>query len=165
MAKKKTVKNPKVPRTRNANSMTESEYWGKVRSALRKAFAYWKPAQEALKMAECGTRKNPKTGRDRKIYRCAACGEADFPEQMQIDHIEPCGSLKSLWDIAPFLDRLTCEDSSKFQVLHKTCHQEVTSQRKKDGKEVTTSNVVMPWDKRAIGLDQFQKQYCARIAD
>ena len=157
--KKKTVKNPKVPSTRNANSMTESEYWGKVRSALRKAFAYWKPAQEALKMAECGTRKNPKTGRDRKIYRCAACGEADFPEQMQIDHIEPCGSLKSLWDIAPFLDRLTCEDSSKFQVLHKTCHQEVTSQRKKDGKEVTTSNVVMPWDKRTIELDPIEGHY------
>lgn len=121
----------KVQRTRNANSMTEAEYWGRVRSALRKAFAYWKPAQKALKEAECGTRINPKTGRIRKVYRCAACGQADFREAMQIDHIEPCGSLRSASDLPVFLERLTCEDATKYQLLHRTCHQATTNQRKK----------------------------------
>lgn len=121
MAKQRAV------RTRNANSMTEAEYWGKVRSALRKAFAYWKPAQEAVKQAECGTRINPETGRQKKVYLCVVCREVGFREEMQIDHIDPCGSLRSPVDLAPFLERLTCEDSSKYQLLHKACHQEKTN--------------------------------------
>ena len=130
MAKKKPVKNPKVARTRAAGTMTEAQYWGKVRNTLRKAFAYWKPAQLAMKAAECGTRVNPKSGKDRKIYRCAMCGEADYPEEMQIDHIEPCGSLRSAEDMVQFLERLTCEDTDKFQVVHKTCHQEKTNEER-----------------------------------
>ena len=114
-------------RTRNANTMTEAAYWGKVRSALRKAFAYWKPAQAAVKAAECGTMTNPETGRQKNVYRCAACGVADFREAMQIDHVDPCGPLRSSDDVVRFLERLTCEDSSKFQLLHKTCHQEKTN--------------------------------------
>ena len=117
----------RVQRTRNASTMTEAEYWGKVRSALRKTFAYWKPAQAVLKQAECGTRINPKTGRLKKVYQCAACGEADFRETMQIDHVDPCGSLRCAEDVAVFLDRLTCEDTGKFQLLHKACHQEKTN--------------------------------------
>jgi len=125
------AKTQRAVRTRNANTMTEAEYWGKVRSALRKAFAYWKPAQLAMKSAECGTRTNPKTGKERKVYRCAMCGKADYPEEMQIDHIEPCGSLRSSEDLVAFLERLTCEDTSKFQVLHKACHQAKTNEGRK----------------------------------
>ena len=118
-------------RTRNANTMTEAAYWGKVRSALRKSFAYWKPAQKAVKLAECGTQTNPKTGRQKKVYKCAACGTAGFREEMHIDHIDPCGSLRSATDVAPFLERLTCEDSSKYQLLHKDCHQAKTNEGRK----------------------------------
>ena len=63
-----------------------------------------------------------------EVYRCAICGDADYPEEMQIDHVDPCGSLRSLEDLAPFLERLTCEDTSQFQVLHKTCHQAKTNE-------------------------------------
>jgi 5-methylcytosine-specific restriction endonuclease McrA len=128
---KKKPKSQRAARTRNANTMTEAEYWGKIRSALRKAFAYWKPAQEAVKQAECGTRTNPETGRQKKVYLCAVCGNADFREEMHIDHIDPCGSLRTADDVAPFLDRLTCEDPFKFQLLHKTCHQAKTNEGRK----------------------------------
>jgi len=131
MAKKKPVKNPKVARTRGAGTLTEAQYWAKVRNALRQTFSRWKPAYAALKQAECGTRINPKTGKDRKVYRCAMCGGADYPELMQIDHIEPCGSLRSAEDMVQFLERLTCEDTSKFQVLHKTCHQAKTNESRR----------------------------------
>lgn len=120
----------RVERTRNANTMTEAEYWSKVRSALRKTFAYWKPAELAAKQAECGTRVNPRTGRMKRIYRCAVCGEADFRETMQLDHINPCGALRSPEDLVAFLERLTCEDSSKYQLIHKECHQAITNQRR-----------------------------------
>ena len=121
----------RAERTRNANTLTEAAYWGKVRSALRKAFAYWKPAQEAAKRAESGIRENPKTGRMKKVYRCAICGEEDFREEMQIDHVEQVGSLRCAEDLAGFLERLTCEDSSKYQLLHKSCHQQKTNERRK----------------------------------
>jgi len=122
-----------VPCPRNAGTMTESEYWSKVRNTLRKAFAYWKPAQESFKQAECGTQLNPKTGKQKKIYRCAICGSTGMREEMQIDHIEPCGSLRSNEDMVQFLERLTCEDSSKFQLLHKACHQAKTNDSRKRG--------------------------------
>lgn len=128
MAKKKAVKTPRVARTRNGNTMTESQYWARVRSALRKTFAYWRPAQEAVKRAECGSRINPKTGRLKKIYLCASCGEADFIEAMQIDHMDPCGALRSPADLVTFLERLTCEDPARFQLLHKACHQAKTNE-------------------------------------
>jgi len=111
--------------------MTEAQYWSKVRSALRKTFARWRPAELAFREAECGTRTNPTTGREKKIYRCAMCGEADYREEMQADHIEPCGSLRSPEDLVLFLERLTCEDSSKYQSLHKTCHQTKTNEGRK----------------------------------
>jgi len=135
MPKKKPVKNPKVPRPRAAGTMTEAQYWGKVRSALRKAFAYWKPAQLAMKAAECGTRTNHKTGKEKKVYRCAICGDSDYREEMQLDHVERCGSLKCSGDVITFLDRLTCEDSSKFQVVHKECHQLKTNKERFDSSE------------------------------
>ena len=125
------AKKQRAVRTRNANTMTEAEYWGKVRSALRKAFAYWRPAQVAVKQAECGTRTNPKTGRQKKVYRCAVCGNADFREEMHIDHIDACGSLRAPSDVASFLERLTCEDGSKYQLLHKACHQTKTNEVRK----------------------------------
>jgi len=49
--KKATVKKQKVARTRNLNTLTESEYFSKIRSGLRNAFKFWKPMQEALKKA------------------------------------------------------------------------------------------------------------------
>lgn len=127
----RATKTQRAVRTRNANTMTEAEYWGKVRSALRKAFAYWKPAQAVLKLAECGTRTNPKTGRQKKVYQCAVCGQADFREAMQIDHVAPCGSLRSPEDMVTFLERLTCEDTAMYQLIHKMCHQEKTNATRK----------------------------------
>lgn len=131
MAKKKPKRKSTTVLTRNGQYWTEAQYWNRVTTAFRKAFSYWRPAQQAMKLAECGTRTNPKTGKEKKIYRCAACGGADYREEMQIDHIEPCGSLRSAEDVVPYLARLTCEDTSKYQVLHKKCHQAKTNETRR----------------------------------
>ena len=85
-AKKKVVKNPKVPRTRAANTLTESQYFNKIRQALRKEFRYWKPASIAAELCS-----RPHTGPNKalkKEYLCNGCKEW-FPRKMvQIDHIE-----------------------------------------------------------------------------
>lgn len=117
----------KVKRTRNLETMTEAEYWGKVRSALRKAFAYWKPAEAALKAAQCGHKLNTETGRHNQAFRCAGCDGLFLRGEMYKDHIDPVGTLKAPEDLAPFLASLTEEDPSKFQALCKPCHQRKTN--------------------------------------
>ena len=120
MAKKKPTKRVSVPRTRNAGTLTESEYFGKIRSALRKAFQYWKPMQIAL---ESASRPNQSANKKlKKEYSCAECKEWFPRTETQIDHKTECGSLKTLDDIKGFIERLTIEDSDGFQVLCKPCH-------------------------------------------
>ena len=122
-------------KTRNAGSLTESQYWGKIRSALRKAFQYWKPMQIALDQA---SRKYEGPNKlQKKEYQCAHCSGWFKRTEVQIDHIIECGSLRSFEDIEGFLRRLTPEDPAAFDILCKPCHLAKTKedkQKKKDGK-------------------------------
>ena len=123
---KKKVANPRVPRTRNGGTWTEAEYWTRVRSALRKAFADWKPAKDAIRAA---TRPNTRreTHPRRQIEAvCESCHEPFWLEEVQADHVVPCGSLRSADDLAGFLARLTPENVDAFQCVCKACHNEKT---------------------------------------
>lgn len=114
----------RVKRTRNAETLTESEYFSKIRSALRNAFRYWKPALKALEKA---SRKNQSSNKKlKKEYQCKMCLQWWPRKSVEIDHIIECGSLRSYEDIAPFLQRLTTEDVNGFQVLCKDCHKKKT---------------------------------------
>lgn len=130
LKKKKRVN--RVERTRNANTLTESQYWGKIRSALRNAFKFWKPMQMALEKASRpynGTNKKQK-----KEYQCAACKKW-FPRTgVEIDHIIGCGSLRSYEDIEPFIKRLTVEDVNAYQVLCVEHHREKTLKERQDAR-------------------------------
>lgn len=55
-------------------------------------------------------------------FQCACCGGWHADKEVQIDHIEPCGSLRGPEEIAGFLERLTPESPDAYQVLCKTCH-------------------------------------------
>ncbi len=107
--------------TRNANSLSESEYFSKIRSSLRNAFRYWKPGIIALNKASRkyqGANKRAKTE-----YQCSSCKEWFLRKDIEIDHITPCGSLKTYDDIVPFIKNLTQEDSNLYQILcSKSCH-------------------------------------------
>ena len=113
MAKKKVVvKNPRVERTREMGTLTESAFFGKIRSALRNTFRYWKPMYAKLKEAKVGSK-----------YKCAMCGGLFVRKEVEIDHIVGAGSLRSYEDIAGFVKRLTEEDINAYQVLcKKECH-------------------------------------------
>jgi len=120
----KKKKSPRVVRTRNSATMTESEYFGRIRSALRNSFKYWKPMQEALHKASRPSQSLNK--RLKKEYQCAKCKKWFKRQAVEIDHIQECGSLKSYEDIVPFLMNLTKEDVNAFQILCKPCHKEKT---------------------------------------
>lgn len=122
----------RVNRTRNANTMTESQYWSLIRSALRKAFRYWKPAI----IAKMNARRNcKKKGRQKYEYKCSSCGKWYAEKNIQIDHIIPVGSLKKLEDLPGFIERLTPESHDSFQVLCKDCHKIKTNNERKNMKK------------------------------
>ena len=127
------MKKPKkqlVPRTRNAETLTEAAYWGKVRSALRNAFRYWKPMEEAKKKAR---RINRSGGRHRYEFQCAECKKWFKDADIQKDHTIPAGSLKNGDDLKGFLERLTPEEG--FQMLCKDkCHKAKTARERQERK-------------------------------
>ena len=117
---------PRVSKHRNAGTQSEAAYWGSVRSALRRAYRYWKPATQA-KMAS--RRKYEGSNKRQKWeYLCAYCDKWFMDKEVQIDHIVPVGSLKSGDDLKGWLERLTPEEG--FQVLCKPCHQDKTNEER-----------------------------------
>ena len=108
----------KKPKLRNAGTMTESAYWGMVRSGLRRTFRWWKPlmkAKEGAKRVYTGDNK-----RQKWEYQCNQCKQWFKGSEVEVDHIIPAGSLKSGKDLEGFLERLTPEDG--YQVLCKPHH-------------------------------------------
>ena len=107
----------RVPRTRNGGTWTEAQYWGRLRSAFRQTFRWWVPAKQALNAARVG-----------KQYRCARCLRLFGRKAVEVDHRVPCGSLRCLEDVAPFLARLTPESPNAYQVLCVACHASKTAE-------------------------------------
>lgn len=117
----------RVARTRNLGTLTDAEYFSKIRSALRKTFQYWKPMQEAKKNVR--RLSSSKAKGEKWEYQCNSCELWHF--KVEIDHIIPAGSLRCLEDIAGFIDRLTNEDVNMYQVLCKPCHRQKTNKERK----------------------------------
>lgn len=120
------MKRKKVSKHRNGGQWSEARYWGAVRSALRRGFRFWKPITDAKNKAR---RAVTGKGRQKWEYQCNHCSEWFKGNEVEVDHIIPCGSLKEPKDLVPFLERLTTEDG--FQVLCKSCHQIKTQEEKK----------------------------------
>lgn len=92
-------------------------------SFARRVF-HWSPAyKEAVSRVEQKTEQG-------KRYRCETCGDLVERSQKQVDHIEPVVRVGEKWngDWNDYRDRLFV-DSTKLQVLCKSCHS------KKTGKE------------------------------
>lgn len=125
----------RVERTRNAGTLTEAEFFGKIRSALRNGFKYWKPMQIALDKA---SRKSQNANKKvKKEYQCCSCKKWYIRKDVQIDHIIECGSLRSFEDIPNFMRNLTQESADSYQILCKPCHLVKTKETKTAKKNET----------------------------
>ena len=118
----------KVKRTRNGGTWTESRYWSAVRSTLRRGFKYWKPAVDAKIAAR--RKYEGENKRQKWEYQCAQCKDWFMEKEIQIDHINPVGTLRSEKDLIQFLRNLTPENG--FQVLCKKHHKEKTLKEKEN---------------------------------
>jgi len=105
-----------VERTRNGGTWTEARYFGFIRSSLRAAFTKWGPKHQAKKDAKVAY----------NAYRCASCDEVFPSKEVEVDHIEPAGTLKTYADLPGFVERMFCE-ADGFQLLCKGCHQVKTN--------------------------------------
>jgi 5-methylcytosine-specific restriction endonuclease McrA len=72
-----------------------------------------------------------KKGRQKYEYQCAACNKWYKGADVQVDHIVPCGSLKSYDDLPRFVKLMFCE-ADNLQVLCKECHQDKTNKEREE---------------------------------
>ena len=120
MAKKVIKRKATTVCSRNGGTMTESQYFSKIRSILRSGFRYWKPMQLALEAVSRPSQSLNK--RIKKEYQCAKCKKWYKRADVEIDHKVECGSLTNYEDIVPFIQRLTKENVDAYQILCKPCH-------------------------------------------
>jgi hypothetical protein len=123
----------KIEKNRNYGTMTESQYFSKIRSGLRQTFRWWKPLAISL-----NNNSRPYIGLNKRIkkeYRCNSCNNWFQRKEVEVDHIVECGSLSCYEDIVPFIKRLTVEDVSLLQVLCKKCHKNKTNESRTIKKE------------------------------
>jgi len=128
MKKKRASKKPRVPKVRNAGTMTESAFWSFIRSALRQKSRWWKPitlCKTKARRAYKGPNK-----RQKFEYKCNNCGGWFQEKKINVDHIIPAGSLNCSADLPGFVERLFCEVDN-LQVLCTSCHDEKTKLEKK----------------------------------
>lgn len=112
-------KTDRVPRTRAGGEWTEAAFWGFIRSQLRLMSRAWPPRKNV--MVNHRRKYDGPNKRQKWEYQCSGCGGWFAQKQLEIDHIEPCGQLKSFEDIGPFVQRLLCEEDG-LRVLCESCH-------------------------------------------
>ena len=128
----------KVIKTRNAGTMSESAFWGFIRSALRQKSRWWKPITQCKQNA-----KRPYKGvnkRQKFEYQCNKCKKWFPDKQINIDHILPAGELNKADDLPGFVERLFVEESG-LQCLCQNCHNEKTKQEKEQLKIKRNGNI------------------------
>jgi 5-methylcytosine-specific restriction endonuclease McrA len=122
MAKAKIIKKTtrtKLPRERNAGTMTNAMFWSFIRSALRNKSRWWKPITQcrmSSRRAYKGTNK-----RQKFEYQCNQCKNWFPDKEIAVDHKIPAGSLNSGDDLKGFVERLFCEEKH-LQCLCSSCH-------------------------------------------
>ena len=130
--KKKVVKNPKVPRTRNNQTLTESAFWGMIRSCLRQKSRWWQPIKQCKENARrlyTGANKLQKWE-----FQCSNCKDWFMEKFIACDHKIEAGTLTCKGDVGDFIERLFVETEG-LQILcdkrpdgKDSCHKKKTDE-------------------------------------
>lgn len=118
----------RVPRTRGNQRYTESQFWGFIRAGLRSKYQRWGPRYDTI--ADAKRKMKVKKGNQIWEYQCCKCKKWFAQKEVEVDHINPCGSLRSFSDLPGFVERLFCEKEG-LRLLCKPCHKKITQEAKK----------------------------------
>ena len=99
---------------------TQARFFSFLRSALRKAWQKWPPKYKALDRQAVPYKGKDK--RRKKNYICESCGEEFMKAEVEVNHVVPCGSLRSFEDLPGFVQRMFVGED-KLEVLCKECHE------------------------------------------
>ncbi len=119
----KAPRKPKAPKTRCGGTMTEAAFFSFLRSALRQKSRRWAPIYQCLQAARRPSRNQNK--RLKWEFQCSKCNGWFPQKEVSVDHIDPCGSLRSFEDLPAFARRLFVEKEG-LRVLCNPCHQIIT---------------------------------------
>lgn len=113
-----------------ARAWTEAFVLSRIRATLRK-LSMQMPAIRECKLRARRAYTAGLNPRQRYELQCHDCKEW-FPEKgVQVDHIEPAGSLKAFEDVGPFARRLLFCGVEGLRVLCVQCHQKRTNEQRK----------------------------------
>lgn len=121
-------KTDRVPKTRAGGEWTEAAFWGFLRSGLRQISRRWPPLVRIAAQMSRREYHGPNK-RQKWEYLCAGCGQWYMRKEIEIDHRDGCGPLKSFVDLSVFAERLFCE-ADKLCVLCSRCHEMKTQAAK-----------------------------------
>lgn len=137
--KSRIGKTNRVPKTRCSGKWTEASFFGFLRSGLRNMSRRWSPlVQDALVAArrKSISKKNPRL---KWQFQCARCGGWFSRKNVEVNHIDPCGSMNCLDDLPGYVARMFCEVDGLEVLCKKKCHAAHTkSIRKKPVKATVT---------------------------
>lgn len=120
MVKKKKIKKSRVEKPFNNNTMSNSMFFGWLRSRLRRmSMIGWKPVSAVRKDAQVPYKGDNK--RRKYSYICSECKKEVDGKSCAVHHKVPAGSLKSFEDLADFCRRLFVEKSGLI-LLCNSCH-------------------------------------------
>ena len=112
---KRTPPFPEYPEWSTAKVFTH------IRGGLRYAWLKWPPRQEVLMR-----NRRAVTGKRHKWeYQCEMCQEWFKFKEVEIDHIEPCGSFREFTHAGEFIKKMFV-GVDKLRRLCKPCHVEVS---------------------------------------
>lgn len=115
----------KTPPFKEYPEWTEARFWSFIRSALRQAWQRWPPKYRVKDKAS-----RPYKGKDKrrkKEFQCSDCKGWFKSSEVEVDHITPCGSLRSYEDLPRFVKNMFVGED-KLRLLCKSCHREVTNE-------------------------------------
>lgn len=115
-----------IPLVRNNETMTEAQFWGMFRNALRRLTMLWKPGNAYLKSIRRDRQSENK--RIKFEYPCEHCFKWFRREDIELDHKIECGSLRSFEELAKWCSRAFIEVDGGWQSLCSTCHRIKTNQ-------------------------------------
>lgn len=118
----------RTPPNSNYPAWSDAKFWQFIRSGLRAKWVRWPPRYEILKDG----RRAVKGKRHKWEIKCSVCKKWHQQKNIQVDHIEPVGTLKAYEHLPEFVRKLFVP-KEKLRIVCVKCHAKITKKWREDG--------------------------------